>query len=355
MKKSVLILSSFFLSISMFAQWIDNGSTLSTPDNVILTNSNSGSEVKLHIRNTTLSGYSVIRFGDLNSGNGKAYLHRFNSGWTSNTAMWEASSIGFYESIGSMNIGGKSSFKVFTGNNNSERLRINDQGYVGIGTTNPDGHLNIVGTNGATQVKIHLANKALDGYSVIRFSDIDGGSGKAYIHRFNSSWVSGTAMWEANSIGFYESIGSMNIGGKSSFKVFTGDNNSERLRIDNAGNVGIGTINIDPSFKLSVNGSIRSKEVKVEANWSDFVFYDNYELRTLEEVEQHINEKGHLPEIPSESEVSQNGINLGEMNAKLLQKIEELTLYVIDTNKRVNELEKENQELKEEISTVKSN
>ncbi len=60
---------------------------------------------------------------------------------------------------------------------------------------------------------------------------------------------------------------------------------------------------------------------------SDFVFENDYELRTLEEVEQHINEKGRLPEIPSETEVTENGINLGEMNAKLLQKIEELTLY----------------------------
>lgn len=339
----------------MFGQWTDNGSTLSTSDNVILTNSNSGSEVKVHIRNTSLSGFSVIRFGDSNSANGEAYLHRFNSGWTSNTAMWEASSIGFYESIGSMNIGGKSSFKIFTGDNNSERLRINNQGYVGIGTTSPDGHLHIVGTNNATQVKIHLANKALDGYSVIRFSDVDGGSGKAYIHRFNSSWVSNTAMWEANSIGFYESIGSMNIGGKSSFKVFTGDNNSERLRIDDAGNVGIGT-STTGSHKLAVEGTIGAREIKVEASgWSDFVFANDYELRSLEEVKQHIKENGHLPEIPSETEINENGINLGEMDAKLLMKIEELTLYMIDMNDRMKELEAENQELKEEISTLKSN
>ena len=121
------------------------------------------------------------------------------------------------------------------------------------------------------------------------------------------------------------------------------------------GNVGIGTTNPDPNFKLSVNGSIRSKEVKVEASWSDFVFENGYKLRTLKEVEEHIKEKGHLPEIPSEAEVTQNGINLGEMDSKLLMKIEELTLYMIDMNKRMNELEIENQKLKEEISTLKSN
>ncbi len=125
-------------------------------------------------------------------------------------------------------------------------------------------------------------------------------------------------------------------------------------------NVGIGTTNIG-SYKLAVNGSIRSKEVKVEANWSDFVFFKDYELRTLEEVEQYINEKGHLPEIPSEAEVAENGINLGEMNAKLLQKIEELTLYMIDINKQIksqstkmDQLKQENSELKKEVCALKN-
>lgn len=69
--------------------------------------------------------------------------------------------------------------------------------------------------------------------------------------------------------------------------------------------------------------------------WSDFVFKKEYKLPTLEEVENHIAEKGHLENIPSEEEVLKNGINLGEMNAKLLQKIEELTLYVIEMKKDI--------------------
>ena len=120
------------------------------------------------------------------------------------------------------------------------------------------------------------------------------------------------------------------------------------------GVVGIGTTNPDPNFNLSVNGRIRSKEVKVEANWSDFVFYDDYKLRTLEEVEEHIKENGHLPEIPSEADVTENGINLGEMNAKLLMKIEELTLYMIDLNKEVKQLKSENQELKEKVKSLEN-
>lgn len=133
-----------------------------------------------------------------------------------------------------------------------------------------------------------------------------------------------------------------------------GDWQNDKMTILPNGSVGIGTENPDANFKLSVNGSIRSKEVKVEANWSDFVFYDNYELRTLEEVEEHIAENGHLPEIPSEAEVTENGVNLGEMDAKLLLKIEELTLYMIDMNKRMSQLETENGELKEKVQSLEN-
>jgi hypothetical protein len=110
------------------------------------------------------------------------------------------------------------------------------------------------------------------------------------------------------------------------------------------GNVGIGLSN--PANKLDVNGTIHSKEVKVDMlGWSDFVFKKGYSLPTLEEVEKHIAEKGHLENIPSEEEVLKNGINLGEMNAKLLQKIEELTLYMI-------EIKKENMEMKKRIEKI---
>lgn len=100
------------------------------------------------------------------------------------------------------------------------------------------------------------------------------------------------------------------------------------------GNVGIGTAT--PNEKLSVNGMIRSKEVKVEvANWPDYVFEKSYTLPTLPGIEKFIHEKGHLPGIPTAAEVNQNGIELGEMNKKLLQKIEELTLHLIEQNKMI--------------------
>ncbi len=106
------------------------------------------------------------------------------------------------------------------------------------------------------------------------------------------------------------------------------------------GNVGIGINN--PDSKLAVNGKIHAREVKVDLiGWPDYVFEEEYKLPSLKEVENHIEENGHLPNIPSAKEVEKDGIQLGEMNAKLLQKIEELTLYMIEQNKKTELLQKE--------------
>ena len=116
---------------------------------------------------------------------------------------------------------------------------------------------------------------------------------------------------------------------------------NEYMRLSENGDLSIGTIKSD-GYKLSVNGKIRATEVKVYTGWADYVFKDNYKLPTLQEVESHIKEKGHLINIPSEAEVLENGIQLGEMNAKLLEKIEELTLYTLEQEERIEILEKQN-------------
>lgn len=89
------------------------------------------------------------------------------------------------------------------------------------------------------------------------------------------------------------------------------------------------------TYHLSVNGKIRAEGVKVYTDWADFVFEDTYQLPSLEDVEKHINDYGHLKDIPSAQEVEENGIELGEMNKLLLQKIEELTLYTIELKKEI--------------------
>jgi hypothetical protein len=103
------------------------------------------------------------------------------------------------------------------------------------------------------------------------------------------------------------------------------------------GNVGIGTTN--PTSKLSVNGTIQAKEVVVNTGWSDYVFHPAYRLKPLTEVAAYIRRNHHLPGIPSEAEVRENGVSLGEMQSKLLAKIEELTLHTIQLDQQNRELQ----------------
>ncbi len=109
------------------------------------------------------------------------------------------------------------------------------------------------------------------------------------------------------------------------------------------GNVGIGTTS--PDSKLTVKGNIHAEEIKVDLSvpGPDYVFKEGYELKSLEEVKNYIKQNGHLPNIPSAEEMEKNGVQLGRMNMKLLEKIEELTLYIIKLekeNKKILEIEK---------------
>lgn len=118
---------------------------------------------------------------------------------------------------------------------------------------------------------------------------------------------------------------------------------SNALIVLKNGNVGIGTnlTNNTSNYKLSVNGDVRAKKVVVETGWSDFVFEAEYKLRSLQELEIYIQQYGHLPEIPSANTIENNGADIGELLKLQMQKIEELTLYIIEQEKRIRSLEKE--------------
>ncbi|MET3879161.1 hypothetical protein [Chitinophaga sp. OAE865] len=109
----------------------------------------------------------------------------------------------------------------------------------------------------------------------------------------------------------------------------------------NSGNIGIGTLT-PKSYKLAVEGTIGARRIKVtqQPNWADFVFHPGYKLPPLQEVESFITKNGHLPEIPTAAEVKENGVDVGEMNKLLLQKVEELTLYLIQQQKEIEELKR---------------
>lgn len=123
---------------------------------------------------------------------------------------------------------------------------------------------------------------------------------------------------------------------------------SKKFTFTSGVGVGLGTspdTDFATGYRLKVNGKIRAKEVKVETNWSDFVFAPDYKLMPLGELERSIQAQGHLPGIPSAQEVGRDGVAVGEMESRLLQKVEELTLYVI-------QLSKENQALRARLSAA---
>jgi len=205
-------------------------------------------------------------------------------------------------------------------------------GKVGIGISQPHASLDILSPNNVIQLRIKPVgggNSVTSIPSVIDFfSTFDKYPPDQSPRRTASikGSFSGGA-WGAETLSFHVGLNGTND--VSSEPI-------ERMRIVGNGNVGIGTAN--PREKLSVNGAIRAREIKVEnSNWPDYVFDAEYSLPTLEEVEVQIRKVGHLSGMPSAKEVNSNGVNLGEMNAALLQKIEELTLYLIRMNKRNDE------------------
>jgi hypothetical protein len=200
----------------------------------------------------------------------------------------------------------------------SEQLTVLADGKVGVGTSAPNAALDVRG-----------------GQLVASF---DASSGGAYVRLQRNGqtlgdWGSGNSLISggpSNSVG---------INSRPGYKLILASGNQLAMTVDDSTqNVGIGTLN--PTQKLSVNGAIKAKEVIVETTgWPDHVFDEAYALSSLSEVSQHIKQHKHLPGIPSARQVAQEGVHIGEMQAKLLAKIEELTLHAIKQEERIQRLE----------------
>ncbi|HLJ16493.1 MAG TPA: hypothetical protein VKV15_18480, partial [Bryobacteraceae bacterium] len=126
----------------------------------------------------------------------------------------------------------------------------------------------------------------------------------------------------------------------------------DRMSVTYTGNVGIGTTN--PQHLLHVAGTIGAEEVFVSSTGADYVFGPGYRLASLSELDTYIKANHHLPDIPSQAEVQSKGVGLGEMQAKLLAKVEELTLHMIQAGERSDRLERQNRELQERIARLEA-
>jgi hypothetical protein len=227
------------------------------------------------------------------------------------------------------------------GNANSTYLTIN-KGNVGIGTINPSTKLDIYSSSA----------------TILKISNIDPSTYTTQIHLGGSSGFAKSAIISSpNSAGWYR---------QDLFFCLANGNNTSSVAISDAamviksynsgqfGYVGIGTIS--PDEKLTVKGKIHTQEVRVDMNGPlvpDYVFAEDYKLKTLKEVEDYVKVNSHLPEIPSAKEIEKNGLMLAEMNMALLKKIEEMTLYMIDFEKELKILKSENEIQKEEINKLK--
>ena len=328
MKKQLFISLLFLNSVFLInAQW--NGTNpLWTDSNVGIGTSNP--QAKLEVSENMIVQDYVYMYGANNTGVIRNTLNAGSMIFSGGNSTSDGANIRLGGSMGNNDL------RIRIGT--SEKFRITSTGKVGVGVDDPQAKLEVSGD------MIVQDNITIQDY-VYMYGANNTGVIRNTLNSGGMVFSGGNSTGDGANICLGGSMGNNNL------RIRIGT--SEKFRITSTGKVGIGTE--DPQSLLAVNGTITSKEVKVTLDgWSDFVFNNDYQLKDLEEVETFINKNNRLPGIPSEAEVVENGVNLGEMDTKLLQKIEELTLYMITINKEVKSLKKENFELKEKIEKLES-
>ncbi|UII75898.1 hypothetical protein LV716_16785 [Flagellimonas sp. HMM57] len=320
MKKATLLVT-VLIQFGLNAQWTDNGTSITTNDNVGIgiDNPNAPLEAQDEIR-VRLATISIT----------KNVVGIVPLGYSSPTGAMNWSLRGVYQySNGVDNNTDGGDLDIIKSLDRNTILATKTDGTplgnVGVGITNPNASLEV-----QDEIQVRLATNFIT-------------KNVARIIPLGYSGPTGAMNWSLRGVYQYSNGVTTNTDGGDLDIIKSLDRNTilaTKTDGTSLGNVGIGTIN--PDAKLAVNGNIHTKEVKVDlVGWPDYVFEKEYNLPTLEEVEAHITEKGHLQDIPSAKEVEENGIKLGEMNAKLLQKIEELMLYTIQQQKEIEELKQE--------------
>lgn len=301
------------------------------------------------------------------------------------------------EQLGTIYPQGSSSGIAFWSHNGSswgERMRIHTNGNVGIGTTNvPSDRFVVQGANSTSATEFGNTSSGINylqsydrstaafksfefftsGSSATLHLDASGnvgigtstpgykieavsGSSLGFRLQTNNSSVAGPLMDLYDNGRTQESIISSTDGTVTGMYIatytnhpilFSTNHSSAQAVLTTQGNMGIGTTT--PAEKLSVNGNISAKKILVTQNgWPDYVFDRKYNLKSLTEVERFIVKNKHLPEMPSSTEVSQKGISIGDNQALLLKKIEELTLYMIQLRKIIDKQQSQIQQLQKQ-------
>lgn len=230
-------------------------------------------------------------------------------------------------------------------------------GNVGIGTSSPAYKLQVASSNGLELIGSYTETataigKFLD--TALHFQALGYSSGGKFgtVNRaFRLQMFEGTNV----KTGFIEFTKPSTTNTTTAALSF-GSNDVELMRITQTGKVRIGNgandIKTPDGYKLFVEDGILTEKVRVSvkttANWADYVFAPEYNLMPLNEVEKFTKENNHLPNVPSAKELTENGLDVAQMDAKLMEKVEELTLYLIEQNKQIEQLKAEVKTLKEQ-------
>ena len=222
------------------------------------------------------------------------------------------------------------------------RMRISETGLVGIGTDTPSASLHIKASRAQQKIE------ATEDHSWLFLTSVDNtgaGSPSLLLQRGNGNTYGQLTVERGDGGGGHAPsftgglANDVILGSTVNVPLKFGVNLDVKATIDTDGNMGIGTTT--PDAKLTVKGDIHAEAVTLDLTvpGPDYVFEEDYNLRSLEETEDYIKTHKHLPEVPSAKEMEEQGIDLAEMNMLLLKKVEELTLIVIDQNKRIRILE----------------
>ncbi|NTE04314.1 hypothetical protein G6M26_06445 [Agrobacterium tumefaciens] len=216
----------------------------------------------------------------------------------------------------------------------AESFSLLTNGNLGLGIVQAGSKLHIAGDELITMGNYEPSN-GIKGISFTGYRD--------YVPNYFGASIEATPEWSCCG-GYpqagYAGIKNISLNFMMHYNQDIGNSKFAAMSIRSNGDVGIGTTT--PREKLSVNGNIRSREIKVDAlNWPDFVFDKGYKKMSLPEMEAFIQTNKHLPGVPSAATVEKNGIALGEMNKVLLQRLEELTLHLIEKDKQITSQQSE--------------
>ncbi len=377
--KSVVVLLIALLPMGVFGQSVAVNTDGSQPHNTAILDVKSASKGVLIPRLTTLQRTSIagpaigLMVFDTDTYSFWIYRGDVNGGWVeflhNLDKHWDRSGITvFNTNPGNIGIGTNSPTEKLTINATNPAISLLNEGSAKGFLQSSGNHMRFGTYNSNASGNLYLTTLGVDRMAITP----DGNFGVGILNPVGKFQITGGVNASLNTHGFMMlgTVGSANLvfdnneiqartnGNASNLllqnnggNVFIGDasnfNSAHRLGVDGhtviTGNLRVGSVPNPSGYRLAVEGKIICSEVMVRLvnNWPDYVFGKNYKLRSINEVENYIKKNNHLPGIPSAKTIEESGMSVGEMQRLQMEKIEELTLYIIELKKEIDNLKKQ--------------